>query len=212
MDETTPVAEKLRIAPSHRILTIAAPPDLPARLGALPPGVVLESRGSGPYDMVLLFAEQRRELEAEVAAVVQAVRPGGLLWICYPKLTSGEPSDLKREVVWDAVAPTGWRPVAQIAVDDTWSALRFMPGLPGVVPVRSQPARRRRATAAGRKSKAVRGRGAKASGRKAPARGAKASKAGRAPKARARKVAAPPRKARSGRKPAARRRTPTHKR
>jgi len=200
MDETTPVAEKLRIAPNHRILTIAAPPDVAVRLGPLPPGAVLESRGSGTFDVVLLFAEQRRELEAEAASVVQAVRSGGYLWICYPKLTSGEPSDLKREVVWDAMAPTGWRPVAQIAIDDTWSALRFMPGLPGVVPVRPKPRRRRQAPAATRKAAK---RGAKKAG-KAPA-AKKAKGRARAPATRGRAAAS------SRRQPAARSRPTARK-
>jgi hypothetical protein len=186
MQETTPVAEKLRIAPNHRVLTIAAPPDVATRLGLLPPGVVLESRGSGTYDVVLLFSEQREELEAEAGWVVQAVKPGGLLWVCYPKLTAGTASDLKREVVWDAVAPTGWRPVAQIAVDDTWSALRFMPGAPGAVATRPvRKATKRRAVA----------RKAKAAPRRKPA--AKKPKA-RKPVARGGKAATGARKAKSG--------------
>jgi len=203
MDETTPVAEKLRIAPNQRVLLIAAPPDVAARLGALPPGVVLESRGSGVYDVVLLFTEQRQELEAEAHWVVQAVRPGGLLWICYPKLTAGTPSDLKREVVWDAVAPTGWRPVAQIAIDETWSALRFMPAAPGTLTARpvGKPAKRRKAAVRGPRPAAVRKQKAKATTRKPAAR--KAAPSGRKPTAR---KAAP-----SGRKPTARKATPSRR-
>jgi hypothetical protein len=36
-------------------------------------------------------------------------------------------SDLSREEVWAAMEATGWRPVSQIAIDETWSALRFRP-------------------------------------------------------------------------------------
>ena len=49
------------------------------------------------------------------------------MWITYPKKTSGVESDLSREEVWDAMAATGWRPVAQVAIDEVWSALRFRP-------------------------------------------------------------------------------------
>lgn len=36
-------------------------------------------------------------------------------------------SNLSREVVWGAVAKTGLRPVAQVSLNDVWSALRFRP-------------------------------------------------------------------------------------
>jgi hypothetical protein len=36
-------------------------------------------------------------------------------------------TDLTRERGWDGLKELGLEPVAQIAVDDTWSALRFRP-------------------------------------------------------------------------------------
>jgi hypothetical protein len=37
------------------------------------------------------------------------------------------PTDLNRDVFWEALEHLGVRPVTQIAVDDVWSALRFRP-------------------------------------------------------------------------------------
>jgi hypothetical protein len=56
------------------------------------------------------------------------VQVGGYLWFAYPKLTAQLAGELKREVVWEVVsAAIEQRPVTQIAIDDTWSALRFRP-------------------------------------------------------------------------------------
>ena len=55
---------------------------------------------------------------------IAAVDAGAVTWVAYPKKTSGVPTDLTRDRGWEAV--TGdIDAVSQVAVDDTWSALRF---------------------------------------------------------------------------------------
>ncbi len=46
-------------------------------------------------------------------------------WAAYPKKTSGIDTDITRDHGWEALNAAGLRPVRQIAIDDTWSALRF---------------------------------------------------------------------------------------
>lgn len=81
----------------------------------------------GRADVVLLFVESRADQEERQGDAIDAAQPGGILWICYPKKTSRIPSDLSREVVWETVKSTGWRPVTQVAIDEVWSALRMRP-------------------------------------------------------------------------------------
>jgi len=50
-----------------------------------------------------------------------------LLWIAYPKQSSGIKTDVNRDILWQLSLQTGLRPVTQIAIDETWSALRFRP-------------------------------------------------------------------------------------
>jgi hypothetical protein len=59
------------------------------------------------------------------SGVSAAVRPGGILCVSYPKQTSRARSELNRDVLRDELARRGWQAVAQVAVDDRWSALRF---------------------------------------------------------------------------------------
>src|SRR5262252_7967928 len=50
--------------------------------------------------------------------LLQSAAPGALVWITYPKKTSGVDSDLCREAVWVAMEGTGWGPVSQVAIDE----------------------------------------------------------------------------------------------
>lgn len=36
-------------------------------------------------------------------------------------------TDISRDAGWDAVHAAGWEGVAMVAIDDTWSAMRFRP-------------------------------------------------------------------------------------
>jgi len=56
-----------------------------------------------------------------------ALAEGGLLWMAYPKKSSGIPSDLTRDEGWAAVTGAGWRTVSLVAIDDAWSAARLRP-------------------------------------------------------------------------------------
>ena len=50
-----------------------------------------------------------------------------LFWACYPIGGGKIKSDLKREVVWEVLELIRLRAVSQVALDETWSALRGRP-------------------------------------------------------------------------------------
>ncbi len=54
-----------------------------------------------------------------------------VLWVAYPK---GNRADINRDSLWRLVAPFGLRPITQVAIDETWSALRFRPVRPDEPP------------------------------------------------------------------------------
>ena len=58
---------------------------------------------------------------------LRALQPGGLLWFSYPKKTSRIATDITRDTGWDSLTKAEMRPVSQISIDETWSALRFRP-------------------------------------------------------------------------------------
>jgi hypothetical protein len=126
VSETT-TSKKLRLQAGQKALLINPPQGYLQALGELPEGVQVTTQPDGSYDFVQLFVKDRSELEQFGPAAFQAVKYDGLLWVCYPKQTGKIKSDLNRDSLWKLMQPTGLSPVMQIAIDETWSALRFRP-------------------------------------------------------------------------------------
>jgi hypothetical protein len=76
--------------------------------------------------VVVAFVTMLAELDAAAAAAIAAARRDVIAWIAYPK--AGQlGGDLNRDVLRRDLAGRGLQPVRQIAIDETWSALRFRP-------------------------------------------------------------------------------------
>jgi hypothetical protein len=77
-------------------------------------------------DLVLVFAPNEERLTAKAKELVASARRGALTWVAYPK--AGKlGTDLNRDTLRESVAEHGLDTVRQIALDDTWSALRLKP-------------------------------------------------------------------------------------
>ena len=115
-----PVAAKLGIKPAQSVFVINPPGNYETLVGGLPPGTTVVRHR--PADVVHVFARTLVELAEHGAEATAAVKPGGLVWISYPKNGA---SELKRDMLRDAI--NGWQPVSQVSIDDTWAAMRFRP-------------------------------------------------------------------------------------
>ena len=124
------LAKKLGIKPGQKLLILHAPEGYLRQLGELPEGAVVQTMdegGEGSYDFVQVFVRNRADVDNFGARAVAALKRGGLLWFSYPKQSSKVETDITRDSGWGSLGTAGLRPVTQIAVDDTWSALRFRP-------------------------------------------------------------------------------------
>ena len=74
-----------------------------------------------------VFGYQQDELELLVKFVEKSGKFDCLFWACYPKGTGKIKSDIKRGTVWKAFELVGLDTVTQVAIDETWSALRRRP-------------------------------------------------------------------------------------
>ena len=119
--------KKLGLKSGMRAIVLGAPSGYVNSLAPLPERIELSENLSGTHEFIQFFATRKSEITKSAKKLLQSAAPGALVWITYPKKTSGVDSDLSREAVWAAMEGTGWRPVSQIAVDDVWSALRFRP-------------------------------------------------------------------------------------
>jgi hypothetical protein len=121
----TPLPQKLGIKADSRALLVGAPAGF--QVGDLPPGaVVLRRRSAIPFDVILLFCRDMAALNGRFAALVPSVRTAGALWVCWPKRSSGVLTDLSENAVRDHGLAVGLVDVKVAALDDTWSALKFV--------------------------------------------------------------------------------------
>jgi hypothetical protein len=121
------LAKKLRIQPGQRSLFINPPEGYLEALDPIPENVRVEAETSQDLDFVQLFVRNNAELEKLGGKAVDAIKHDGLLWVSYPKKSSNLSSDISRDTVWEIMKQWEVRPVTQISIDETWSALRFRP-------------------------------------------------------------------------------------
>ena len=120
-----PLPKRLQIKADQRICIVNAPTDFTDTLGELPEGVSVQTVPSADLDLALLFAHNSTELNQYGPDVIGSTKKDGLLWFVYPKKSSGIDTDLTRDKGWAIVSKAGYRAIAQISIDETWSAVRF---------------------------------------------------------------------------------------
>ena len=79
----------------------------------------------GPAQLVMLFCGSANELAGQFEHAKAAIAPGGTLWLCWPKKSSGVDSDLGQAEVRRHAMDRGLVDFKVAAIDQTWSGLRF---------------------------------------------------------------------------------------
>ncbi len=92
----------------------------------LPADVTVRRQARGKTDVVVAFFTKHATLEQRLAALGSRIFPKGSLWIAWPKKSSGVPTDLTDNAVRGIVVPLGLVDNKVCAIDETWSALRFV--------------------------------------------------------------------------------------
>ena len=121
------VFKKLRLDKALTILIVNAPSEYIAVLDGIKYDTKPLKKKEGSYDFVQVFASTQSELEKLVQAVSKSGSYDCVFWACYPKGSGKIKSDIKRETVWIAFDLIGLQAVTQVAIDETWSALRGRP-------------------------------------------------------------------------------------
>lgn len=131
-----PLARKLGIGPDAVVGLLAAPPGIEELLAPLPDGVAIRRRAQGRLDVIVLFATRRAALQSRFGQAVEALDTDGGLWVAWPKKSSKVPTDLDFDGVQRLGLGSGLVDNKICAIDQVWTALRF------VVRLADRPARR----------------------------------------------------------------------
>ena len=122
----TPLARKLGIGEDYRVAVVNAPGNFPAELGPLPAGALIVTRLGSSLDLILFFAASQSELRKRFAKLASRLKPNGMLWVAWPKRSSGVSTDLSFEVVQRTGLERGLVDTKVCAVNEVWSGLRFV--------------------------------------------------------------------------------------
>jgi hypothetical protein len=118
-------AQKLYIKPDMTVWVSHA--DRRHLIEPLPEGVTA-STTLGTADVALVFGDDEASVRKLLTKHAKDLSKPSILWVAYPK---GNRADINRDTLWPILGEFGMRANMQVAIDDTWSALRFRPLAPG---------------------------------------------------------------------------------
>lgn len=128
----TPLDKKLGIKENFRVAVVRIPPAVRNELGDALTRCSLLTLRSDNLDFIFLFAKSLVALEAELQQAASALAPAGMLWIAWPKKSSGVATDLTEDVVRRRGLDAGLVDIKVCAVTEVWSGLKF------VIPVKDR--------------------------------------------------------------------------
>ena len=134
----TPLEKKLGIKPAFDVAFVNAPESFVRQLN-LPADVNLKSISkSKDLDFIHVFVQSRKTLTTAFE-YSRKIKPNGMLWISWPKKTSGVATDVNENIVRETGLAAGLVDVKICAVDEIWSGLKFVYRLRDRPKMRSVP-------------------------------------------------------------------------
>jgi len=75
---------------------------------------------------VHLFATDASALQAGVKSWRKKIAPDGVIWVSWPKKSSGVATDITENLIREVALPTGLVDIKVCAVNEVWSGLKLM--------------------------------------------------------------------------------------
>lgn len=125
----TPLVRKLGLKPGMRVRLLDEPDDYWALLGGDPDELEVEPlgpRSRARADFTHVFAEDARALARHVDRARPLMAEDGMIWVSWPKKSSGVDTDIDRGAVMAVGHDAGLVDIKVCAVDETWSGLKFV--------------------------------------------------------------------------------------
>ena len=79
-----------------------------------------------PLDFVHIFVSSQKTFEKEFNVGKKKMKSDGMLWVSWPKKSSGIQTDLDENVIRNYGLKNGLVDVKVCAVDEVWSGLKFV--------------------------------------------------------------------------------------
>ena len=120
------LTRKLGIKEGRRVLLLDPPLGFARKLDPLPEHVGVTTKVVSMADVIVLFSSSRAVLGELFPKAKHALAPRGYLWVAWPRKSSGFFTDLSEDLVRAVGLAGGLTDNKIIALDEIWSALRFV--------------------------------------------------------------------------------------
>lgn len=121
----TPLPKKLGLKPGLSVSISSMPADVKRELKAALAGCTVVLGAEQPADFMMWFVKTRNELD-EFGHLSKSLAPAGMLWVSWPKKSSGVVTDLNENIVRETGLAAGLVDVKVCAVTEVWSGLKFV--------------------------------------------------------------------------------------
>lgn len=133
----TPLLKKLGVKETQKALLVCVPDEV-AALNEDTPWLKVKraktSRGisGGPFDYVHFFSADAQQFTKVLPTLKKEMAQNGMIWISWPKKSSGVSSTITEDTVRNLALKTGLVDIKVCAVDEIWSGLKL------VIPVKDR--------------------------------------------------------------------------
>lgn len=121
-----PLAEKLGIKKDFTIVLLNAPKHYLTLVAPLPDGATIAKSITGKTDLIHLFASTKTELSKLLNTALTTMKHDAIIWVSWPKKSSGVPTDITEDRIRDIALPLGLVDIKVCAVDEVWSGLKLV--------------------------------------------------------------------------------------
>src|SRR5579862_2600350 len=122
----TPLPKKLGIKDQYRVAFLGLPADVKADLTGALKACEIAKDGQGSLDFAMIFLKSVIDLTENFSRFAKRLKPAGMLWVSWPKKSSGVATDLTEDEVRRIGLAAGLVDVKVCAVSEVWSGLKFV--------------------------------------------------------------------------------------
>lgn len=122
----TPLSKKLGIKAGLKVFVLQQPANYWDWLAPLPNVTVVQKPAKETLDFAHLFVQSQKDFEKGFLKLKPMLTKSGMLWVSWPKKSSGIVTDLDENKIRDFGLTNGLVDVKVCAVDETWSGLKFV--------------------------------------------------------------------------------------
>ncbi len=122
----TPLVRKLGLKSGLVAVAVDAPRNYMALISDAPEDIAWKVRLTGAADFIHVFVRGEDRLSKLLPKAKNVLKKTGMLWVSWPKKSSGVPTDLSENVIRSIGLAHGLVDVKVCAIDETWSGLKFV--------------------------------------------------------------------------------------